>query len=124
MTNPAFNALLDEMRRTHDLKNSDYANDDPYSNFRFAADLSEGFTDSLDKVFATMIGIKLARLIELTKPGRVPKNEAIGDTYLDLANYAAIWASLRRGEYAAVASFFSPPTYTASCGHCHHAKTE
>lgn len=95
--NPKYSGLLDEMLRLHDRKNADYAeSDNPYSNFEFAAHVSKGFTNPIDRVFATLLGIKMARLIELTKPGRSPQNEAVEDTYVDLANYAAIWASYGR----------------------------
>lgn len=98
--NPTYTALLREMEALHEKKNHDYATDgNPYSNFEYAAQVSAGFTDPVDRVFATLIGVKLARLQELTK-GKVPNNESINDTYLDLANYAAIWASRQRGHAA------------------------
>ncbi len=91
--NPKFDMLLDEMGQLHDLKNSDYASDgDPYSNFKFAACVAEGFT-GVDAVFATMLGIKLARLRELKGKGKTPKNESVADSMRDLATYAALWAS-------------------------------
>jgi hypothetical protein len=92
--NPRYNALLKTMREIHDAKSFDYAQDsNPYSNFEYAATIAERFTDPMDRVFATLIGIKLARLAELTGAGKTPKNEALQDTRRDLANYAAIWAS-------------------------------
>jgi hypothetical protein len=94
--NPKFDALLDEMRALHFSKNSDYArDDDPLSNFRQAAQVAEGFT-GVDAVFASLIGVKLARLRELTSAGKVPNNESIADTRTDLAMYAALWASYYR----------------------------
>lgn len=88
------------MEDLHERKNHDYASDgNPYSNFEYAAMVSKDFTDPVDRVFATLIGVKLARLQELTK-GKVPNNESVNDTYLDLANYAAIWASRQRGHAA------------------------
>jgi hypothetical protein len=91
--NPKFAMLLDEMRDLHDKKNHDYAQDsNPYSNFEFAASVAEGFTGT-DAVFAVMIGIKLARLKELTSKGKTPNNESVSDTRMDLAMYAALWAS-------------------------------
>jgi hypothetical protein len=53
----------------------------------------QGFHLPIDQVFAALIGVKLARLQELTQPGRVPNNESVQDTRRDLANYALIWAS-------------------------------
>jgi hypothetical protein len=75
--------LLDEMRALHDRKSHDYAEDgNPYSNFEFAAQLAEGFT-GVDAVFAVLMGIKLARLRELTAKGKTPNNESIEDTRRD-----------------------------------------
>jgi hypothetical protein len=93
MKNPRFDMLLHEMRELHDKKNHDYAQDsNPYSNFEFAAAVAEGFTGE-DAVFATMIGIKLARLKELRGKGKTPNNESAHDSLRDLAMYAALWCS-------------------------------
>lgn len=93
MRNPAFSNLLAEMAQLHDAKNHDYAQDgNPYSNFCQAAEVAQGFS-GIDAVFATMIGVKLARLRELTSAGKTPNNESIADTRKDLAMYAALWAS-------------------------------
>lgn len=90
---PKFEMLLDEMRELHARKNHDYARDEnPFSNFEFAAQVAEGFTGT-DAVFAALIGIKLARLKELTSKGKRPNNESIDDTRRDLAMYAALWAA-------------------------------
>jgi hypothetical protein len=92
--NPKFNALLETMRELHDRKVQDYASStNPYSNFERAASVVEGFHLPIDQVFAALIGVKLARLAELTQPGRTPNNESVQDTRRDLANYATIWAS-------------------------------
>lgn len=94
--NPTFHKLLERMAKTHDLKSSDYARDDnPYSNFEHTAVIAQGFTDPVDRVFATLIGVKLARLGELRSNGKTPKNESIVDTHEDLAVYAALWAAYR-----------------------------
>jgi|SRR6185436_10293659 len=94
MRNPTFEQCLAKMKEVHERKNSDYSNlKDPYSNFKYAAALAEPFTDPVDKVFAVLLGIKLARLAELRKPGRAPKNEPIEDTFLDNSNYSVIWWS-------------------------------
>jgi len=94
--NPDFVVILDKMREIHDKKSQDYAKDDNvYSNFEFAALVSDIFTDPVDRVFATMIAIKLARLAELGK-GKSPKNESVEDSHLDLATYCTIWAAYRK----------------------------
>lgn len=93
MRNPIHSEILDKCRELHEKKSHDYAQDDnPFSNFEYAAKVAEPFTDPVDKVFATLIGVKLARLAELRK-GKEPKNESIEDTCIDFVNYAAIWGS-------------------------------
>lgn len=94
MSNPRFDALLKTMAEIYDKKNHDYANDsDPYSNFRYAAMLTSIFRDPIDRVFATLIGIKLARIGELRKI-KAPNNESLLDSLTDIAVYTAIWASM------------------------------
>jgi len=88
--NPKFHALLTQMGEVHDSKNHDYAHDgNPYSNFEEAA-ATAGC--SVNTVFAVLIGIKLARLNALRR-GKTPNNESVQDSRLDLAVYAALWAS-------------------------------
>lgn len=92
--NQRYDHLLSALRELHNAKSHDYAQDgNPYSNFEYAAFVAKRFTDPIDVVFATMLGIKLARLAELTSAGKTPRNEALQDTRRDLANYALIWAS-------------------------------
>ena len=89
--NPAFDALLTRMGEIHDRKNQDYAQlANPYSNFEEAA-AAAGIT--VDQVFAVLMGIKQARLKELTSTSKIPNNESLQDTKLDLAVYAALRAS-------------------------------
>lgn len=90
MHNPKFHTLLQRMAEMHNKKNADYANEDPYSNFKEAAATS-GCT--VDQVFAVLLGVKLARLKELLGKGKTPNNESIDDSRLDLAVYSALWAS-------------------------------
>jgi hypothetical protein len=92
--NPKYHALIEALADLHDRKSHDYAQaDNPYSNFEYAATVSEPFTDPVDRVFVTQLAIKLARLAELTAAGKTPNNESVQDTRRDLANYALIWAS-------------------------------
>lgn len=94
--NKTHEALLKEILALHERKAKDYAHSgDPYANFKAAARVAEGFT-GVDAVFATLIGVKLARIRELTAPGRVPNNESLDDSFVDLTNYCAIWTSYRR----------------------------
>lgn len=92
--NPKFDALLDDMRALHAKKNHDYAKDtNPYSNFEEAAHTAGC---SVDTVFRVMLGIKIARLNELISNGKTPTNESVQDSRMDLATYAALWASYHR----------------------------
>ena len=91
--NPKYHAVIDRITALHDRKSHDYAQvGNPYSNFEYAATVASRFHDPVDRVFATMIGIKLARIAEL-KSGKIPNNESLRDSYDDLANYSALWAS-------------------------------
>ncbi len=88
--NPKFIAALEEMRKTHDSKNEDYATaDNPYSNFEEAADAA-GI--SVDEQFMALLGVKWARLRQLLS-GKTPNHESLADNLKDFANYAAIWYS-------------------------------
>jgi hypothetical protein len=92
---------LKEMEKTHLSKNHDYAGDGgTYFNFEYAAQVAEPFS-GVDKVFATMIGIKLARLAILKRTKKRPKHESINDTQKDLATYATIWWTYLCEEEAA-----------------------
>lgn len=89
--NPKFTKLLNDMQVLHDKKNEDYASENnPYSNFEFAANFA-GVT--VDQVFDVLIGVKQARLNELTAKGKTPKNEAVQDSRIDQAVYTALKAS-------------------------------
>jgi hypothetical protein len=91
--NPHYLKLIEKIKSVHESKSHDYAKDtNVFSNFEFAAKVAEIFTDPVDKVFATLIGIKLARLAEL-RSGKKPKNEPLMDTLEDQTNYSAIWGS-------------------------------
>jgi len=102
MPNLVLHNILDRIRELHDRKSADYADTAEgnfYSNFQYAALVSEGFSNPVDRVFATLIGVKLARLQELTKPGRdKPNNESVMDSRMDLATYAAIWLAYHESE--------------------------
>lgn len=102
-SNPKFSAALRRMQQTHDAKSHDYATtDNPYANFDFAETVVARFAQPHDQVFATMVGIKLARLGELLGQGKTPKHESIDDSFLDLANYVVLWwtSQQRRGGLA------------------------
>lgn len=107
-TNQVLHDLLLKIAQTHDKKNADYADPesgDYYGNFEYAALVSDGFSNPIDRVFATLIAIKMARIQELTKPGRKVNNEPVDDSRLDLTTYATIWtayhesAKIRAGKW-------------------------
>jgi len=79
------------MDAVHVKKNHDYAQEgNPFSNFERAAVIVSWFKNDIDKVFACLIGVKLARLAEL-RNGKTPNNESIRDNGIDLTNYAGLW---------------------------------
>ena len=95
--NPRFDAVVERVTELHARKSHDYAQaTNPYSNFEYAAMVADRFTDPIDRVFAVMVGIKLARIAELRSSGKSPKNESIRDSYDDLFAYTGIWASYPR----------------------------
>lgn len=97
--NTTVTALLAEMGELHDRKNEDYANaSNPYENFERAATLASWFTDPVDRTFATLLGVKLARLGELGAKAETPNFESTADSHLDLATYAVLWAAYRRDQ--------------------------
>lgn len=99
--NPHHSAILKEIEELHEKKSHDYAEDsNVFSNFEYAEKVAAPFY-GIHKVFATLVGIKLARLAELIpsdkrEVNKIPNNESINDTFLDLVNYNAIWASYYR----------------------------
>lgn len=91
--NPEFMQLLERMKEIHERKSHDYAqNDNVFSNFERSAVIASWFNDETDKVFTSLIGVKLTRLAELLN-GKEAKNESVEDSFLDLATYCAIWGS-------------------------------
>lgn len=92
-----FMEIVDKMKEIHVQKNNDYATEsDPLSNFKFAAELVKHFSNPTDQVFVSLIGIKLARLSVLLTSGKTPNNESIADSFIDLANYSALWGAARQ----------------------------
>lgn len=90
-----FEAVVIKMIQMNRRKRRDYALDDsPWSNFDFSAD-AMGIRSEDAAVFN--VSQKLARLAALRANGRLdePANEAVEDTYLDLAVYAVIALGIR-----------------------------
>lgn len=93
---PEFYALLEQMSSIHSKKSHDYAQaSNPFSNFERAGTIASWFTDPVDIAFAVLIGVKLARLAELST-GKIPNNESIEDTHLDGATYMTLWAAYKK----------------------------
>jgi hypothetical protein len=96
-----FDAALIPIVQTNRKKRADYAKDgDPFSSFRTSSDLIGlvGF----GPVEAALFNItqKLSRLKSLRENGRMddPQNEAVADTYLDLAVYGVLLYALSREQ--------------------------
>ena len=92
-----FLELLNTAADVHRKKNADYSgNDDPYENFHRAEIIASWFERPIDKVFATLIGIKMARWANLANKayltGAKPNNESLKDTGMDQMVYTGMWA--------------------------------
>lgn len=92
-----FEKVLIDMVRTNRRKRKDYAVDsDVFSNFRSTA----GWTKTGRPEWSALFNVaqKLARLQSLAENGRLnePANEAVEDTFLDLAVYSVIAYAIYR----------------------------
>lgn len=86
--NDEFDSVLIRIKEIHDRKKADYSRvGNRFSNFEYAASAA-GITPY--QSFEVLIGVKQARLIELTQPGRVAQNESLEDTLLDRAVYCVL----------------------------------
>lgn len=84
---PRFYELVDQIVKTHDAKNSNYAKDnDPLSNFREC----EAF--GIPAHIGTMVRMsdKWSRLVQLTSGKKDAVGENIKDTLMDLAVYCLL----------------------------------
>ena len=83
-----FYELLNKMRKVHDAKRHDYADvEDVFKNFR----TSEMAGIPAWKGVAMRIGDKFSRLMSFCKQEELMvEDESIGDTLIDMANYALI----------------------------------
>lgn len=97
---PEFYRILNEMENIHRLKSYDYAQQsNPFSNFERSGLIASWFKNPVDIAFASLIGVKLARLAELSSSNKTPNNESVADTHLDLATYCALWAAYKKSQY-------------------------
>lgn len=90
MKSEMFNEILEELRKTYEVKNADYGDSvgDTYNKFG-------------DVSFLTRITDKYNRILSLSNKGEcgAVKDEKLDDTILDLANYCVLWLVER--EYKA-----------------------
>lgn len=91
--NPILQALS-QLKETLTAKQTDYANEDPFNNFREAAQTA-GITER--QIALALVGIKLSRIRNLEQNNKEAVNEPLLDSYLDLAGYAIILYALARG---------------------------
>lgn len=79
-------------------KGQDYCEDrevNQFENFERSNLIASWFKHDEDKSFAVLIGTKLARLASLLNSSRTPNNESTLDSFIDGANYFALWGGKR-----------------------------
>lgn len=96
-----FDAALIPIVQTNRKKRADYAKyGSPFNNFETSSALLglEGFGPTESALFN--VTQKLARLKSLRQNGRMddPQNEAVADTYLDLAVYSVLADAIHRSH--------------------------
>jgi len=84
------------------IKSHDYSEkDNRYSNFQSSANyiVKMGIVETVNPEISLniLIGVKIARLKELLTSGKVPKNESITDSLIDLINYRLLLEGYRLG---------------------------
>jgi hypothetical protein len=87
---PGVVETYERLKTLHRSKNDDYAGEKgPFFNFEFAEAIGDVFKGARDRVYAIMIGIKLARLAVVLY--KTANHESVEDTFDDLINYSCIW---------------------------------
>jgi hypothetical protein len=101
--NPAFSALIDEIKALHESKNSDYAADaDPLSNLRRCEEFGvPAFTGVLVRLTD-----KWSRIAQLAG-GKTPKHESLRDSLIDNAVYSLL-AVLLLDQRTAITATVTP----------------
>ena len=98
-----FDEIIAACKRIEKKKRHDYSQkNNRWSNFEYASRVAAPFKDPIARVFATLIGVKLARLAELEGSDKRAKNESLDDTHIDHTNYAALfgaWSRQRRRSH-------------------------
>lgn len=92
-------ALMEAGKVLLRTKAIDYTSVGRYQNFERQSEIVSWFNNDIDKCFAGLVAVKLARLAALLD-GRqdTPNHESITDTFIDLINYSALWGGYRTGE--------------------------
>lgn len=88
-----FEAVIARIVELNRRKRRDYALDsDPWSNFRQTAAMVSGFGHNFGPIDAVLFNIaqKIVRLQALAVNDRAPANEAVSDTWQDMAVYTII----------------------------------
>jgi hypothetical protein len=90
---PGLVKTLERLKELHIKKNQDYTgkSKNPFFNFTVASNLTRLFEKNDDKVYSTLIGIKLGRLAALLNSDAKPNNESVLDSFDDLIVYSTIW---------------------------------
>jgi hypothetical protein len=91
--NPEFMQILEKMKEIHSKKSEDYSSVGYYENFTRQAEIMGWFKRDIDKAFAGLVAVKLARLATLLDKTNSPNFESIDDSFLDLTTYCGLWAS-------------------------------
>jgi hypothetical protein len=83
---------LKEIEALHRKKNDDYAStNNPFSNFDVSEYGLKLFTNPRDGAFIWPIFTKLSRLSTLLNSNKIPNNESVEDSLLDIATYILLW---------------------------------
>lgn len=81
----AIQAFTKKMIETVEKKGNDYANQDRLSNFK---NVGNFFDDTPQRICFEEMVKKMYRLKELVLSDKIPNNESIQDSLIDLANYS------------------------------------
>lgn len=88
-------SILGQCKAVMSAKKNDYAeNNNRYSNFEESSKIA-GI--SPEQSIIVLMGVKLARLRQLTVNNKEVKNESMDDSILDLINYALILGGYKKG---------------------------
>lgn len=90
-----FEVITNQMKEVLFKKGNDYANSDRLSNFKLAGGIC-GL--KAEQNCLSLIATKVARLGVLLNSDKVPNNESIQDSVLDLANYSILLSMILKDK--------------------------